>query len=102
MHTERRKHQVLITKNTEYHMRDRRCVAVRDRRTGNFLPGHLAISHELIGSLRFTQSGGLVPNDGKPTAGDSLYFLVDGVDLITSPLLNTQRPDKTVVARYID
>src|SRR6187549_387121 len=41
--TERRRHRVYMTRNTEYHFRDGVCVAVRDRRTGDWLPGHLAL-----------------------------------------------------------
>ncbi len=36
---DRRRHRVYVTKNTEYHFRDGFCVAVRDRRTGDFLQG---------------------------------------------------------------
>ena len=40
---ERRRHRVYVTRNTEYHFRDGFCVAVRDRRSGDFLQGHLAV-----------------------------------------------------------
>ena len=36
--TERRRHRVYMTRNTEYHFRDGVCVAVRDRRTGDGSP----------------------------------------------------------------
>src|SRR5215469_12904009 len=50
---ERRRHRVYVTRNTEYHVRDRTCVAVRDRRTGDFMQGHLALERQIEGGLRF-------------------------------------------------
>ena len=50
---ERRRHRIFVTRNTEYHFRDDVCVAVRDRRTGSFLQGHLALCRPLHGGIRF-------------------------------------------------
>ena len=58
--SERRRHKVFVTRNTEYHFRDRLCVAVRDRRTGDFLPGHLALKRELAGGVAHA----VVPSEG--------------------------------------
>jgi hypothetical protein len=44
---DRRRHRVYVTRNTEYHFRDGYCVAVRDRRTGDFLHGHLALRRRI-------------------------------------------------------
>ena len=52
---ERRRHRVYVTKNTEYHFRDGFCVAVRDRQSGDFLPGHLALRKRLHGGLKFKE-----------------------------------------------
>lgn len=97
---ERRRHSVFITRNTEYHVRDGFCVAVRDRRSGDFLQGHLALRHRVQGSLRFYQTGAIVPNLGDPQPGDALYFVANGRDLITSALERVDRPSLAVVSAY--
>jgi hypothetical protein len=99
---ERRRHRVYVTHNTEYHVRDRRCVAVRDRRTGEFLHGHLAIDRSIAGGLKFFVNGGIAPNAGEPRLGESLYFASDGRDLVTSPLESVERPCREIVGCYPD
>src|ERR1700742_5057694 len=74
---ERRRHRVFLTRNTEYHFRDGFCIAVRDRRTGDFLEGHLALHRRVNGGLRFFPNGGIAPNGGEPRPGESLYFAGD-------------------------
>src|SRR5260370_26299806 len=83
---ERRRHRVYVTRNTEYHLRDGRCVAVRDRRTGEFLHGHLALEHRVDGGIKFFGNGSIAPNPGDPRPGESLYFASEGRDLVTSAL----------------
>jgi hypothetical protein len=97
---ERRRHRVYVTRNTEYHFRDGFCVAVRDRRTGEFLHGHLALRRRIHGGLRFFLNGAIVPNAGEPRPGEAIYFAYDGRDLVTSPLEAVERPAKDVVAAY--
>lgn len=97
---ERRRHRVYVTRNTEYHFRDGFCVAVRDRRSGDFLPGHLAIKRRLHGGLKFFPNGAIVPNPGDPRPGEALYFATDGRDLVTSPLERVERPIKVLVEAY--
>ena len=89
---ERRRHRVYMTRSTEYHFRDGTCIAVRDRRTGDWLPGHLALRRRLNGSL--------LPNPGEPRVGEALFFASGGRDLITSPLESVGRPPKDLVVRY--
>ena len=98
--TERRRHRVYTTRNTEYHFRDGVCVAVRDRRTGDFLPGHLALRRPLFGGLRFFMNGALLPNPGEPNVGEALFFGEGGRDLITSPLQAVERPTRAMVEEY--
>src|SRR3974390_3397334 len=98
--TERRRHRVYVTRNTEYHFRDGFCVAVRDRRTGEFLHGHLALSRPVHGGIRFFANGAIAPNTGEPRPGESLYFANDGRDLVTSPLEHIERPSKELVLAY--
>jgi hypothetical protein len=97
---ERRRHRVYVTRNTEYHFRDGFCVAVRDRRTGDFLQGHLAVKRRLHGGLKFFGNGAIVPNPGEPQPGEALYFAADGRDLVTSPVERVDRPAKALVAAY--
>ena len=97
---ERRRHRVYVTRNTEYHFRDGFCVAVRDRRTGDFLHGHLALHRRVQGGLKFFDTGGMRPNDGEPCVGESLYFASEGRDLVTSALESVQRPTRDVVGAY--
>ena len=97
---ERRRHRVYVTRNTEYHFRDGFCVAVRDRRTGDFLPGHLAVRRRLHGGIKFFPNGAIVPNPGEPRAGEALYFAADGRDLVTSPVESVERPPKSIVRAY--
>jgi len=98
--TERRRHRVYMTRNTEYHFRDGLCVAVRNRRTGEWLPGHLALRRQLFGGLRFFMNGALQPNPGEPQVGEALFFGEGGRDLITSPLQSVERPTREMVAEY--
>ncbi len=93
-------HKMFVTKNTEYHLRGEVCVGVRDRRSGQWMRGHAAVRHRLLGALRFSRHGGVIPNPGVPQAGESLYFAVGGQDLITSPLEMALRPPREFVERY--
>ena len=97
---DRRRHRVYVTKNTEYHFRDGFCVAVRDRRSGDFLRGHLALRRRIHGGLRFYLNGAIVPNPGEPVEGEALYFATDGRDLVTSPLVRVDRPTKELTRAY--
>jgi hypothetical protein len=97
---ERRRHRVYVTRNTEYHFRDGFCVAVRDRRTGEFLHGHLALHRRVHGGIRFCEGGGIAANPDEPRPGESLYFASEGRDLVTSPLEAIERPSKELVGAY--
>jgi hypothetical protein len=107
---ERRRHRVFVTRNTEYHFRDGFCIAVRDRRTGDFLEGHLALQRRVNGGLRFFANGGIAPNAGEPLPGESLYFASENRDpqkeaaknreLVTSPLEAIERPSRELVDAY--
>jgi hypothetical protein len=99
---ERRRHRVYVTKNTEYHFRDGFCIAVRDKRTGDFIQGHLALRRRMQGGLKFFMNGAIIPNPGEPTVGEALYFASGGRDLVTSPLVAVERPEKVIVEAYPD
>jgi hypothetical protein len=97
---ERRRHTMFVTRNSEYHFRDGLCVAVRDRASGEWLPGHVALNRQLSGSLKFYPNGAIRPNLGRPRVGESLFFATGGRDLVTSPLLEIDRPQKVLVEGY--
>jgi hypothetical protein len=96
---ERRIHKVFITRNTEYHVRRNTCVAVKDRRTGQWLQGHLALASKVSGGIRFTQNG-VSASDGLPSVGESLFFCASGRDLVTSPIEAITRPTRDTIAAY--
>ena len=73
---------------------------MRDRRTGDFLHGHLALRRRIHGGLKFYLNGAIVPNPGEPKVGEALYFATDGRDLVTSPLEAVERPSKELAQAY--
>ena len=98
---ERRVHKIFVTRNTEYHVRKDTCVAVRDRRTGEWMRAHLALRSRVSGALRFTPAGGIQPNLGSPRVGDSLFFQATGRDLVTSTIISVERPEKAITDAYV-
>lgn len=98
--SERRIHKVFVTRNTEYHVRKNECVGVRDCRSGEWLKAHLALRSKVSGAIRFNREGGVIPNEGNPSIGDSLFFQAAGRDLVTSSILSVERPAKTIVDSY--
>jgi len=103
---ERRRHRVFVTRNTEYHCRDGICVAVRDRRTREFVEAHAALGKRVSGGLKFNDNGGIesARAGGDLEPGDQVCF-AGATDkdrsVITSPLDHVERPPKDVVAHYI-
>jgi len=95
---ERRIHRVFVTHNTEYHLRRNQCVAVRDRRTGEWVDDHLALCRRAVGSIAFMNEGGISASSRMPQVGEALCF--DGLSLVTSPVLDVLRPPREVVRRY--
>jgi hypothetical protein len=76
------------------------CVGVRDRRSGEWLGGHLAVRSTVSGGLKFHDNGAISASEGLPTVGESLFFIAAGRDLITSPVLNVERPAREIVHNY--
>ena len=89
---ERRIHKVFVTRNTEYYVRDQRCVAVRDRSSGEWVKDHFAVDRAIIGAIRYLDSGELVAASGLPQVGESMYFEELGSDLVTSAVVAVERP----------
>ena len=98
---ERRAHKVFVTRNTEYHVRGKLCVGVRDRRSGEWLRAHLALRGEISFGLRFDVAGGIAPSVGNPAVGDSLFLHAGGRDLVTSTILSVERPAREHVSKYL-
>lgn len=96
---ERRRHKVYVTRNTEYHVRSGRCVAVRRRGDEVWEPTHPAVGRSLAGALRWLRDG-LMPHTGTPTAGDAIYFREGDRDLITSKVERVERPSREIVSSY--
>lgn len=91
---ERRRHRVLVTKHTEYHMCGDICVAVRDRENGGWIQDHSAVGSRLEGtwgehSWRAADTG--------VDVGDKLYF---SADVLTSPVRSVRRPPREVLPMY--
>ena len=97
---ERRQHRMYVTRNTEYHFRGQTCVAVRDRKTGQFLHSHLAIQRTLSGGVKYQANGCAVPSCAPPRVGEALYFGDDGRELVTSLCSSIERPERQLVAAY--
>lgn len=97
---ERRRHTMYVTRNTEYHLRDGICVAVRDRKTGQWLGGHSALRRQLSGAVRFFSNGYALPAATEPEVGDALYFGAGGRELVTSMLSAIERPGRSAWVRY--
>ena len=99
---ERRIHQVFVTRSTEYYVLRNQCVGVRDARTGEWMQGHLALRSRVSGGLTFLAAGGVRATDGVPSVGESLFFVASGRDLVTSPIVRIERPERAIVEQYED
>ena len=103
--TERRRHRVFITRNTEYHLRDDVCVAVRDRDARKFRSAHIALNLKLQGAVRVQPNGMVVPEPNSPRVGAAIYFThgdADGMQrqIVTSRVERIARPEKRDVLSY--
>jgi hypothetical protein len=103
--TDRRRHKVYVTRNTEYHVRDGICVAVRDRKSRSFRAAHIALNLKMEGGVRIYPNGAMIPNVETPGEGDAIFFTHMGPEgdlkqIVTSRLEKVDRPAKTIVALY--
>jgi len=103
--TDRRRHRLIVTRNTEYHLRDGVCVAVRDRSTKRWCEGHLALSLRCEGGVTFHPNGAMVPSLTDPAPGDAIFFSYknpSGEDrqLVTSRIEAVARTPKRDVLAY--
>jgi hypothetical protein len=89
-----------VTRNTEYHFKEGRCVAVRERTSGSWLLTHPALNRAISGSIRFNRNLEAYPTLETPKVGEGLLFASDGPDVITSNLISIERPAKATVGAY--
>lgn len=96
--SERRRHRLFVTQNTEYHLRDRTCIAVRDVWSGQWISEHPAVGRKLFGALKPCPTG-FEPLDA-PEPNCLLWFENGDDDILTSRLSVVTRPGKAIVNRY--
>ncbi len=96
---ERRRHRRFVTRNTEYHMRGETCVGVRHRTTGMWLTEHDALGTRLVGSLARTGHGFAMAPEGE--VGTSLWFNRSGMDVVTSAVVDKDRPPRGAILHYM-
>jgi hypothetical protein len=94
---ERRIHKIYATRNTHYHIRRDRCVAVQEANTGRWLDRHAALDKKLMCVLRPKEGnqGEVARRD--PVSGDLLCF--EGT-VITTAVTEIDRPPKDIVQSY--
>ena len=97
---ERRTRVMYVTRNTEYHFKGGRCIAVRERASGSWLLTHPALNRPLSGSVRFNRKREAYPSLNTPRVGEGLLFASDGPDVVTSNLEAIERPAKATVSAY--
>jgi hypothetical protein len=103
--SERRRHRLVVTRNTEYHLRDGVVVAVRDRQSKRWCEGHLAIDLRMQGGVRFFDNGAVIPSLEDPKPGDAMFFSYrtesgEERQLVTSRIEAVDRPAKRDVLAY--
>ena len=98
---ERRRHKMIITHNTEYHLRDQVCVAVRSRGSGEWKAEHSALRMTLFGSLRFGGPGGVVTTMSEIRVGERAVFIRPHHDVVTSLVEAVERPPKAALQHYL-
>ena len=76
------------------------CVAIRDRKSGQWSRDHSALRQGIAGSILFDDDGSIKISPGFPRIGESMYFDIGGIDLITSSIVSVERPKGDVVAQY--
>jgi len=93
-------YRVFLTRNSEYHLSDRACVGVRDRRTGEWYATHVALGCTLVGSITFEGSGPVVQQLGEPKVGECIFFAADGKPFRSSPVLAIEAGASFVFASF--
>jgi hypothetical protein len=95
---ERRQHHLYVTRNTEYHVRGRTCVGVRDLWTGRWSRNHPALGRKLFGAVAPAANGLEPVSDVRP--GSLLWFENGDDDILTSVLTFVSRPPRSALVHY--
>ncbi len=90
---DRRRHQVYKTRHTEYHLRDDECVGVRDRQSGLWMLDHAALR---LRALRLPS-----PPHSHEWIGRRIQFWSHRTDVLTSPVVEVERPEFDAVGAYV-
>lgn len=94
---ERRIHRIVVTENSEYHLRRRLCLLVRDRTTGEWVTSHRAIRTELLGAVA-TSSPDLDFNGSSvPRPGERMMFDGAAGPVFTTPVVDVLRAPRELV-----
>jgi len=97
--TDRRIHQIFVTRNTEYHLRRDRCVAIRDRHTGDWRDDPRALFRRVSAAVTLLENGSLMVRESLPHEGESLLFEGEN-GALTSPVLCIERPSFSLAVCY--
>ena len=99
----RRRRFVYETRNSEYHVFDRTCIAIRDKHSGDWIDGHSALRRRIEGGVRVFSNGAAIPTLKPPEIGAPMYFHIDDAcaeQVITSKIVAVNRPDLDDLDRY--
>jgi hypothetical protein len=98
---ERRRHKMLVTSNTEYHLKDDLCVGVRKRDSGIWVKNARALKARLKGSVSSFDEI-VVGKGGPPKVGVPLLFInEDGENIVTTSVTEIKRPPKEAIENYV-
>jgi hypothetical protein len=98
---ERRHHKMLVTQNTEYHLRDDVCVGMRSCSDGQWITGAKTLNARLVGAIGSLEDLG-ANRYSPPEVGKYLLFSTsDGEVIITTKLEQIERPPKEAVQHYV-
>ena len=89
---------VFATHNTEYHLRASRCVAIRDRRTGEWITEHQALGADVTCMLAPQRGGGWRRHALSPRTGSVLWF--QSVEVTTSTIRVARVAEEHETAQY--
>ena len=100
--------RVLVTVNTEYHIRDNVCVAVRSRGAGAFFSIHGAIGRRVDGYIEThprTKEMVLARRSANPKIGHVICFCPGGMirpedAMVTSAIVEMRPPTEEEIASY--
>lgn len=102
---ERRRRIVYFTRNTEYHLKDGVCVAIRDRRSQALHAARAPLEFKLEGGAKVYSNGATLVDAALPSVGDAICFVGAGEGgqvkhVVTSRVEKIERPSKADLTLY--